>query len=74
MLYTIIMKQSHRSTCMLPDTVGISSLTTNQTWRFHELWDIKMLLDVLKIPCSWYSIFNSEILYCLANQRSSVET
>jgi len=30
---------------MLPDTVGICSLTTNQTRRFHELWDIKMLLD-----------------------------
>jgi len=70
MLYTIITKQSHRSTCVLPDTVGICSLTTNWTRRFHELWDIKMLLDVLKVPCSWYSILNSEILQCTVYQTS----
>ena len=35
--------------------------------RFLEQWEIKVLLDVLKIPCSWYSIFNSEILQCLSN-------
>jgi len=47
-LHTIITKQSHRSTHVLPDTVGICSFTTNRTRRFHELWDIKMHLDVLK--------------------------
>jgi len=56
MLYTIIAKQSHRSTCVLPDTVGICSLTMNRTWRFHELRDIKMLLNVLKIPWSCFSV------------------
>jgi len=55
-MYTIITEQSHRSTCVLFDTVSICSLTTNLTQRFNELWDIKMLLDVLKFPCSWCSI------------------
>ena len=61
-LYNTITKQSHRSTCVIPDTVGICTLTTNRTRRFHELWDTKMLLDVLKIPCFLCSILNSEIL------------
>ena len=38
MLYTIITKQSRRSTSVLPDTVGIYSLTTNRKQRFRELW------------------------------------
>ena len=67
-------EQSHRSTCVLPDTVGICSLTTNRTRRFHERWDVKMLPDVIKIPCSWCIILNSEILWRLTNQQSSVET
>jgi len=37
MLYTIITKQLRCSTGVLPDTVGICSLTTNRTRKFHEL-------------------------------------
>jgi len=39
------MKQSHSSTCVLPDTVGICSLTTNQTRRLQKLWDKKNALS-----------------------------
>jgi len=62
MLHTIIAKQLHRSTSVLPDTVGICTLSRNRPRRFHELWDIKMFLDILKVPCSLHSIFNSDIL------------
>jgi len=62
----------HKFTALLNFCPHVCYLTPlviawHQTWRFLELWDTKMLLDFLKIPCSWYSILNSEILQCLAN-------